>query len=162
VSKEDAVVARAVQRANEEFAKSKKPTKSAWGSFLSFVGSKEEEAPSEMLLEALVRELSALSREQLLAVSPPSRPDRRRVFSVALYLVASKLIPAAGLADADELFERCNAVYALVSASKEPQALVEHAKVMIDWMTWRLDHEHLYDTALFYVVEAEYQLHDAK
>ncbi len=33
---------------------------------------------------------------------------------------------------------------------------------MIDWMDWRLSHEHLYDTALFYVVEAEYQLHDAK
>ncbi len=33
---------------------------------------------------------------------------------------------------------------------------------MIEWMEWRLVHEHLYDTALFYVVEAEYQLHDAK
>jgi hypothetical protein len=29
-------------------------------------------------------------------------------------------------------------------------------------MDWRLSHEHLYDTGLFYVVEAEYQLHDAK
>ena len=159
---EDPVVARAIQRANEEFAKTKKPSKSAWGSFLSFVAAKEEEAPVEMLFDMLVAELTALSKEALIAVAAPARSDRRRVFASALAVAAMKLIPTSGLSDADEIFERCNAVYASVSVNKDPQVLVEHARVMIDWMTWRLDHEHLYDTALFYVVDAEYQLHEAK
>jgi hypothetical protein len=160
---EDPLVVRAVQRANAEFAKRKKPAKSTWGSLLSSVGllSKEEEPPAELLFDAFVAELSSLSREALLAVGAPARADRRRMFASAFAVVALKLVVEMGL-DADEMFDKCNGVYASVSGSKDPQVLVEHAQVMIEWMAWRLDHEHLYDTALYYVTEAEYQIQEAK
>jgi hypothetical protein len=66
--------------------------------------------------------------------------------------------------NAEGLFDKCNLTYASVTVAlgKVPQVMVEHSQVMIDWMQWRVDNEHLYDTALFYIVEAEYQLHEAK
>jgi hypothetical protein len=174
----DPVVARAVETAKKEFAKTKKTEKgtSSWGSLLSFAGlaPKADEPPAELLFDAFVDELNKLTRAELLTVVPPTEGERRRVYASAATVVAMQMVPAAGL-DADDLFDRCNAIYA--SLSKTPQTLVEHAKanaprdsvviltrrqLMIDWMEWRLSHEHLYDTALFYVVEAEYQLHDAK
>ena len=155
-----AVVLRAMERAKAAFQKTHKPA-SGWGSLLSFTGlAKSDEPPVEMLFDALVVELGALSRAEVLDVAPPPDGAKKRVFASALAVTAAKLVPGASLAEAEELFDRTNAVYASLTSS-DPQVRVEHGRVMVEWMEWRLHHEHLYDTALYYVVEAEYQLHDA-
>ena len=123
----DPVVARAVEKAKQEFAKSQKPAPSSpWGSLLSFAGlAPKEEPPAELLFDAFVAELRLLTGPQLLAVVAPPDGELRRVYASAATVVATQLVPAAGL-EADELYERCNALYA--SLPKTSQTLVEHAK----------------------------------
>ncbi len=128
----DPVVARAVERAKKEFAKTQKPAQaSSWGSLLSFAGlaPKADEPPVELLFDAFVEELNKLTRVQLLTVTPPPEGERRRVYASAVTAVAMQMVPAAGL-DADDLFDRCNALYA--SLPKTPQTLVEHAKARLE------------------------------
>ncbi len=124
----ETLVATAVEKAKKEHAKSQKAAStSSWGSLLSFAGlaPKHDEPPYELLVQAFASELAALKREDLLAVVPPSDMERRRAYATAAAQTAQTLVRGAGL-EADELFDRCNSLYA--SLSKTPQTLVEHAK----------------------------------
>ncbi len=124
----ETLVATAVEKAKREHAKSQKAASAtSWGSLLSFAGlaPKHDEPPHELLVQAFVSELAVLKREQLLAVVPPPEMERRRAYVAAAVQVAQTLVAEAGL-EADELFDRCNVMYA--SLSKTPQTLVEHAK----------------------------------
>lgn len=166
VKEEDALIARAVRAAEVAHTRHNPPSKpSAWGSLLSLTGlaSQTIEPTSDELLEAFMRELEPLGSEAILAAASPNDPERKRVFATALTLVAMRLVQSESGQEADELFVKCNALHASVVAAvgSVPQCMVDHAVVMVDWMTWRLDHAYLYDTALFYVVEAEYQVIDA-
>lgn len=168
VQEEDAVVQSAVAVAVRAARERERAagTGSRWGSLLSLagLGQGESEPTAEELLSAFSAALSSLGPAALLAVGLPLVPSRRRPFALAFSLAASHLIPSLDCPTADDLWARANSLHASAEAAlgKVPQIMVDHAKVVIDWMQWRLDHDHLYDTVLFYVVEAEYRLIDAK
>lgn len=158
---DDPIIVKALERAREVHKQSQPVQKPSSWSFLSFTGlvGASTEPTAEELLDALVAEMNDLSPKQLMAIVSPSDPERRKVFVQALTKVSMALVPKCAL-EADDLFDRCNVAW--MSVTKSPQQAVDQAQLMYDWMLWRFENQYQYDSALHYLVEAEYQLHDAK